>query len=675
MGFYEKSVLLMEIEKRSGTHKRLLHFSLVLIGVFAVLIFRLFYLQVVKAEDFQAQSEQNSTRFVFLLPKRGDILDRNQKVLATTTPYFAISITNEGQNVEEIVTKTLAIINDPELKFEEVMKKITSNPYKYEPVEIYRFPSDAEGAKIVSRLEEVRDELPGVEIITVPQRIYPEGELAGHVLGHLGEITKEELQTLEEKYYTVGDLLGKSGIEYFMEDVLRGQKGYRQIEVNAQNRFVRELLVIPPLAGNNLILTIDADLQKTLEDSLERVVNQAKKENPKSNAGAGVVIDVRSGAILALASYPPVNPNDYVDGDYNKKLDYYENQTLKPSLNRATMAAYPPGSTFKPITGMAALDSGQVMVDDPPITCNGAYWKKPYIKCWATHGKVDFYRGFAVSCNTYFQYIGERAGIDAIVKVAKEFGLGEKTGSPDLAEVSGLLPSPQWKKETSAAIIDKRYQAEKEELNQKYNELLAQAENAAEKEELLKEKKQKLNQLEANYQIDYNFETTWQPFDTYNTSIGQGSNSYTMLQLANYVATLANGGIRYVPYLVDSVIDPNGKEVEKFKPRIAHQVTVSEENMAAVRKGMELVTQPGGTAYARFSDFPAAIKVAGKTGTAQTSNKNEDFHGVFVGFAPYDNPEIAIATIVEYGTGGSASAAKIARDVFADYFNLNLPPQ
>ena len=668
----------MEFEKRSEIQKRLQHFIWVIIAIFAILVFRLFYLQIVKAEEFQAQSEQNRTRFVTLLPKRGDILDRNQNVLATTAPFFAVRIANVGQDLESVVSKTVAIINDPELKKDEVMEKLASNPYKYEPVEIYRFPSDAEGARIVSRIEELRDELIGVEIVSVPQRIYPEGELAGHAIGHLGEITKEELQSLQEEHYAAGDILGKSGIEYFMEETLKGEKGYRQIEVNAQNRFVRELLAVPPLAGNNVILTLDAGLQKALEESLARIIAQAKKENPKSNAGAGVVIDVRSGEILALASLPAVNPNDYVDGGYNKKIDYYENQNLKPSLNRATMATYPPGSTFKPITGLAALDSGRVKVNDQPITCNGAYWKKPNIKCWSSHGKVDFYRGFAVSCNTYFQYIGEKAGIDAIVKVGKEFGLGEKTGSPHLTELSGLLPSPEWKQQTSAAIVDRRYQAKREELNNEYDELLANAATAEEKEKLLKEKEKKLNQLEAYYRIDYNFETTWQPFDTYNTSIGQGSNSYTMLQLANYIATLANGGTRYVPYLVEAVIDAGGNELERFEPQVAYQVSVSQEDMAAVRKGMELVTEPGGTAYARFSDFPKEIKIAGKTGTAQTSragdNKNKDFDGIFVGFAPYDEPEIALAIIVEYGTGGSVSAAKVARDVFIDYFNLSLPP-
>jgi len=668
-----------EQERRKKLNRRIFALWGVLIFVFVFLSARLFYLQVVQAEEFQAQAEQNKTRLLSLEARRGDILSRDGEVLAKSLPVFSITVDNSGEELEASLEHLAELIGDPELDPRALAEKVSANSRAYEPVEILRLPWNAESMKIISRIEENRLELPGVNVEEKPLRYYPQGGLAGHFLGYVGEISPEELQENSDQHYVMGDNIGKNGIERIYEESLRGQKGTRQVEVNVNNQLVRELVTIPPTPGDSLVLTVDYQVQKTLEESLDRVIAETKERNPKAGAGAGVVIDVNSGAILAMASRPGINPNDYITGEYNQKLDYYQDPKLSPALNRATMAAYPPGSTFKPITGMAAVASGSVKPTDT-IVCTGAYWKPPYIKCTAAHGTVDLTRALAVSCNTYFQWAGEQAGIEEIFRVGREFGLGQKTGSPDiLSEASGNLPNPQWKKELGAILVDRNYDQKRQELEAKYDDLLAQASTAAEKEALSQELAGEKAALEAQYKIDYNFETTWHPFDTYNTAIGQGSSNYTVLQMANYIATLANGGARYLPYLVDRVVDPDGNVVKQTEPAVLNRVSVPEDAMAAVVRGMKAVASPGGTAYSRFRDFPAGLSVAAKTGTAQTGrsgdDRHNDFFGFFVSFAPAEKPQIAVAIVVEYADSGGGSGGKVTRDVYSTYFGLDLPPQ
>jgi penicillin-binding protein 2 len=266
--------------------------------------------------------------------------------------------------------------------------------------------------------------------------------------------------------------------------------------------------------------------------------------------------------------------------------------------------------------------------------------------------------------------------VDNIVKVAQEFGLGSKTGIRDLTgEAEGLLPTPDWKRDLNSTILKARYESRREKLDQEWNSRLAGISDPLERTKVKQQKDQALKLLEAQYKIDYNFYTSWQPFDTFNMSIGQGSNNFTVIQLANYVSTLANGGKRWRPYLVDSIETQEGKVLMQFEPELVHQVNLDPAIMAHLRRGMRAVTEPGGTSYRLFSDIPPEMAVAGKTGTAQTGrsgdDKRKDFHGVFIGFAPYDKPEIAVAVIIEYGESGGGSAAIVAHSVFKEYFGLN----
>jgi len=681
MGSQEKENWKLKVNRR-------LNVCLVLIIlIFVLLTSRLFFLQIVNAQEFSKQSAENRIRIVPIEARRGDILDANGKVLAASQPVYVITIQNTpNSDLEAVINKLAVLLDDPEITPEKIKEKIKNNPFRYEATEIKRIPSSEEGAMaLITRLEERRLELPGVNISEEPQRYYPYGTLAGHVLGYVGQITQKELEERKEENYGLNDKIGKSGIELFLEYSiedgkeigLRGKKGAAQVEVDAYNRKVRDLVTLPPTPGDNVQLTIDLELQQVMESTMDRVIEGLKQQNPKAGGGAAVVMDVKTGAILAMASKPGIDPNDFVNGNYSKKQHYYNNPEkphLKPLFNRAIQGTYPPGSIFKPVTAMAALESGAVDPSDV-IRDTGRYWKPGGITCWSVHGNVDLYRAMAVSCNTYFQWAGDVAGIQKINEVARQFGLGQPIDVLGLrGEAQGILPSPEWKKEVNAAYWNRWLKNKKEQIEKKYNELLAASASEG-RDKLLRQKERELKQVETYYRINYNFDTTWQPFDTYNTSIGQGANNYSVIQLANYIATLANGGTRWRPYLVKKVISHDGSLEKEFGPEVINKVDVSPQVMAEVRRAMLEVTQSSeGTAGFLFRDFPPEIKVAAKTGTAQTGlagdDKSKDFYGTFVAFAPYDDPQIAFAGIIEYAKHGGDSAGIVAREVFAQYFGL-----
>ncbi|MBO8168777.1 MAG: penicillin-binding protein 2 [Thermoanaerobacteraceae bacterium] len=670
---------------KKGLKKRLKIFLTLLSVAFIILVIRLFYLQVVMASQWEMVSEKNTLRTLYIPARRGDIVTSDGKVLATSKPVFTVSIMAgiPERELSQVAGKLAVILNDKEITAESIVRTVQNHSRKFEPVEIKRLvPGEPGTWEIITRIEEHRRDLPGVVIKEEPMRYYPEQTLAGHLLGYIGQINKEELEARKEDNYGFNDKIGKTGLERVFELInvggervgLRGKRGLYQVEVDAKNRIVKDLgIIIPPTPGYNLELTIDFDLQKAMEQAMDEVIQGL--DNPKAKAAGAVVLDVNTGAILALASRPVINPNDFVDGTINEKKDYYfGSERESPLFNRAVQGRYPPGSTFKPITAMAALASGKVDPKDT-VYCSGAYWRPPYIKCWDAHGIVDFYRAMAVSCNTYFQDVAHKAGIDQLIRVAKEFGLGQPLDVLGITgETKGLLPTPQWKKELNSIIINREFEKKKKDLEQKYASKLAEAKTFEEREKILEEKERELKLLETEKRIKYNFNTKWQNFDTYNTAIGQGSNSYTMLELANYTATLANGGKRWRPYLVKNIRDSEGNVIKSNEPELLNRVSVSQEVMEKTRQAMLRVTRPGGTAYSLFRDFPKEITVGAKTGTAQTGREGDDsdkdFHGVFIAFAPADNPQVAFAGIVEYGEHGSTSAGKIARAVFREYFGL-----
>lgn len=617
-------------EKEVG--KKLGVFSAVIVLVFVALGLRLFYLQIVRADAYEDLSDKNKFRIVSIQARRGNIYDQDMEVLATSKPVFSVTFTDaETTKREDVAGKLAEILHDPEITKEAILEAIKGQTRRYEPVVIKRLPYD-EGIQMVTRIEERREELPGVEIREEPMRFYPLGNLAGHILGTVGLINQDELTSLEDYNYGMNDWIGKTGLEKVFEHYtennkeigLRGKAGADQVEVNAKHQPVSTWSHKDPVPGNSLVLTLDANLQSVMEKSLTEIIEKLQKDRPKVKAGAAVLINVKTGGILAMASAPYINPNDFANGLPKDKVSYYWDEKLKPTFNRAISGVYPPGSTFKPVTGVAALASGKINPNER-VYCGPSAWVQPRAKCPKAHGSVNLYQAMAVSCNAYFQEMGYRIGIGQLNKTGKELGLGQLTGIELPGESQGLLPSKEWKESSFKG-----------------------------------------------------WESTWRNYDTFYMSMGQGYNNFTPLQLANAVATIANGGNRMQPYLVDRIISTDNKVLKQFEPKVINKMSASSEALTEVKKAMRAVASPGGAAYSIFRDFPDTVQVAAKTGTAQTGlpgdDKSKDYHGLFVAFAPYDDPEIAFAGIVEYGYHGGSSAGYVAKALFEEYFGLKREP-
>lgn len=664
--------------------KNLKIYSWLIIALLTILCIRLAIVQLFHNETYQTQAKENRIRLVSIKPPRGEIYAANGEILAANQLVYTLTFSPVGvQNQEEVISSLVEVVKEyyPDITAESIEEKIAQQQYRlFEPIVIIRdIPWD-----LVVELEEERQDFPGVNISVEPLRDYPNSTLAGHVLGYIHSINAEELEaaSIEGFDYTMNSLIGKSGIEKQYEKELRGIEGARRVEVDAKNRPIGELVTLEPKPGNNLKLTIDLDLQKVMEQSLNEVLTNLQQQNPKAKVGSTVLLDVKTGAVLAMASLPALNPDDWKGNISNELAAYYFPQgegynPLQPggAMNRSIQTTYPPGSTFKPVTGMAVLEQGAVDSLDYAVNCQGRYWIAPYIKCHSVHGNVNYYTAMAGSCNTYFQEMARRAGKEGIIHVASEFGLGSKTGIDLPYERAGLLPTPEWKKEINAILTDRNYDNLRKNLENKYDSLIKNASSEEEKEKLEKQKNNEKIKLEAQYKIDYQFNTTWQPFDTFNMSIGQGSNDFTVLQLANFTATIANGGNYMKPYIVEQIISPEGKVLKTNRPEILRRVDVKPEAIAETKRAMHEVAKPGGTAYHLFYHFPEHIQVAAKTGTAETGRVGDDpkgdFHGVFIAFAPVEDPQIAFAGIVEYGRSGGGSAGLVAKALFEQYFGIN----
>ena len=600
--------------------RRLTLMSIVTVLIFALLTGRLAHLQITEGEKYEKMATENRIRLLPLAAPRGDIVDRNGKILVTSRLAPVISVVPMdmvdpeatlarlgevlGYDVREIVNKRMQRLEERK---------------EYRPYTPIRIATDADIVTL-TKIAEHQTELPGVMIEEQPVRDYILGDVGAHVFGYVREIDREELKAWRDKGYKMGDLVGKTGLERVYDQYLRGEPGGQQVEVDVDGRPIK---VLPgrqmPVPGHSLKLTLDYDLQKAAVLGLRAMMEEIKEEFP-TQAAAAVAIDVRTGGVLALASEPSYDPNIFTKetippDDWASISD----SIWQPQLNRAIRGIYPPGSIFKMVTATAGLESGIIRPEDT-IVDRGVYWRVEPKKCWKAggHGVVNLTRAIAVSCNVYFYDLGYRAGIDKLNQYAALYGLGQSTGI-DLypAEAAGILATPQWK-------------------------------------------------LEHFRELGLSQPEPWQPGETLSAAIGQGFSAFTPLQMANYIATIANGGTRYRPYLTSEIIAPDGQLQRKIEPQVIEKLNLDPENAAAIREGMHLVTQGEGTAAYYFQGFP--IPVAGKTGTAQ--NPHGADHAWFVAFAPYEDPELAVAVLIEQGGHGSSSAAPVARRILAAYFNL-----
>ncbi|HHU75313.1 MAG TPA: penicillin-binding protein 2 [Firmicutes bacterium] len=594
------------------TLKRTRIFILIIILIFFLLLSRLAYLQVINYDYYWGRAEKNRLRILPITAPRGEIFDRNGRQLVANRPGFTVSLVDLGNGYSEEAIVRLAGLLDMEV--EEINKTIDSHYYRrYLPI---RLKMDVD-VETVSQIAENRLDLPGVVIEVQPIRNYVLGSFAAHLLGYLGEgtVTEGIMDFWQEAgyHYQQGELVGQAGLEMVWEPYLKGEDGGLQVEVNSTGQAIREFERVEPKPGANLFLTLDASLQRAVEESLgEAVQLQLQEGNSYAGEAGAVVLEPTSGRILAMASLPAYDPNTF-RRDYPELLQ----SPGRALLNKTMEEHYPVGSVFKMVTGVAGLEKG-VINRTEKLFCGGRLTRFGATKsCFrgTVHGSINIVEAIRKSCNIFFYELGLRVGIDDLAYFAREFGFGEPTGLKDVfGEKGGIVASREYK------------------------------------EQLLNE--------------------PWYPAETMDAAIGQGYCSITLLQLANYVSMIANGGVHYRPFLVDKIIDCEGNVEMVAEPEVLHTMEISDLTWQIIREGMGLVTLPGGTA-SRLADFP--VRVAGKTGSAQVAGRGSDIpsHSFFVGYAPADNPQIALVVFIKYGGTGGTSAVPVAREILESYFGVD----
>lgn len=584
-------------------------------AMIVILILRLWFLQVVNYEYYKQLAEENRLKIEKTPALRGKIFDRTGEVLASNRYSFAIFIDKEHINDEELFEKLSQVL---ETSSSVLMDRAKKAFYRYGGKVIIE--KDVPFEKI-SYLRERKEDFKGIEIDYLAIREYPKMTLAAHTIGYVGEVSDEQLKNASYKGVERGDIVGKTGIERAYDYLLRGEKGQAIYEVDALGNIRRLIDRTPAKSGNNIYLTLDARVQKRAEEAIEKAIERARKLGYKNaKAGAAVVLEVKTGRIMAIASYPSYDPNLFVTGIDPETWKLLSSaKSGYPLLNRATKSAYPPGSTFKPLTLISAFENGLVSSGEI-FLCSGKWygfgkdWPK---SCWkrSGHGNIGLVRSISGSCDTVYYELGYRLYKkkgEPLQKTAREFGFGRKTGIPT-GEIAGRVPDKEWKK------------------------------NYFKKKEL---------------QI-------WLPGDTVNMAIGQGDMLATPLQIARFYAAIANGGIFYKPQLVEKVTRADGSIFRKFEPEVDFKVKVDRRALSIIRRGLREVIVSGTARYA-FSEFP--VEVAGKTGTSQVFGK-DDFSW-FVGYAPYDNPQYVVCVLVEEGGHGGEVAAPAVRYIMAGLFGV-----
>ena len=674
-------------------------FNIVTILAYAigiVLIVQLFNLQVINGESYREQSNTRLSRVSTIKAARGSILDRSGNELAGVKTENNIEIYKTNISNDELNEAALNLVNlmnqyqisytdnfpisinpftftisgdelskfkkkfkieenaDAETVFYKVKDKyqikndniedirkiiairyiITTTGYSAtKSITIATNVSD----EVVAQISERNSDFPGISIETKAARTYLAGSMAAHVIGYTGKIKEEEYKANKDDY-DIDDIIGKTGIEYVFEKYLKGTDGEKQKEMAVDGTITGEYVSKNAIAGSDVVLTIDSNLQKTTEESLENCINKIKNggfsQRYDAQGGAAVVINVNTGEVLATASYPTYEPQWFVGGISQENWAYLRDDTRHPQLNKAIQSTYAPGSTFKMVTAIAGLETG-VITTKEKINDTGIYKKyNSEWKCWyytsyhRGHGYQNVTQALQHSCNYFFYETGDRMGIDNLSKYALHFGLGNKTGIELPNEKSGAAAS----KETYAKIR-----------------------NGA----------------------------TMGPGDTLNASIGQGDNNFTPMQIAKYISSIANSGTVVNPTIIKSVLNSDGTEVSKDEIRkytneklgivdTDDGITISDESIEVAKEGMRMAaSEAGGTAYNIFKNFN--IEVAGKTGSAEAgkdSNGKDLVNAWFVCFAPFDNPEVAVVVMIENGGHGNY-AAEVARDVLIQYFGMN----
>ena len=607
---------------------RLLVAFILIVIFFSILLARFFYLQVTQHNEFSGQASSNRITLIPTPPVRGEIVDINGVPLAKNYPVFSLEvipsrIEGKMEDVIEALKKYVDITPTDLKRF----KKYRESYRKFENIPLKLRLTDEEAARLSVHLREFK----GVEVNSRTFREYPYGKLTSHFLGYIGRISDKDKEMLEEEgltaLYRGSTHIGKSGLEKYYEHQLHGIPGYQEVEKDAYGNIVRVLKNVPSKMGQTLRLGMDIRMQQ----EADRILGDRR--------GALVAINPQDGTVLAFVSKPSFDPNLFIDGIDSDTWKMLNDDWKKPLINRVTQGLYPPGSTFKPFMGMALLESGKI-TQNTIIPAPGA-WSIPGSRhifrdsVRSGHGSANLSKAIQVSSDTFFYRLGYEMGIDKASSYLAQFGFGQKTGIDLPSEYTGVLPSREWKA--------KRF---------------AKSSDPTAKE--------------------------WRAGEMVSVSIGQGYNAYTPLQMAHATASLANNGVVHQPHLVKEVLDFGARKITRINPNPERQIPFKADNFEYVKRAMEKVLKPGGTAHRIGGGL--AYTMGGKTGTAQVvqikqggrynaaalREQHRD-HAWFISFAPLEKPEIAIAVILENG-GWGAYAAPLAREM-TDFYMLHVKPQ
>ena len=571
--------------------------------LFVILLGRMVYLQLWRGEYYTKQSDGNRLRQSRIIAPRGLIFDKDGKELVNNLPGYAVVLQKQADYKPESLQHISQLLN---ISVDEIKKKIKESQNYYEPILL---KSDLT-LDLVTKIEEQRRYMPEVMLSVQPIRNYPYKEFAVHALGYVGEVSSYEIEKGIFKNVPQGSIVGKAGLEKSYDKILRGEDGAFMEEVDVAGNVVKHYDSVQPVPGKNLQLTLDYRLQKSLEDFTDKHLAYLRRSGlaPRARAAAVVALDPRNGAVRAMVSRPGYDPNLFVHGISSKDWNRINNDDAYPMNNKVISGEYPPGSTFKIVTGSAAFELNKVGLNEPIF--DGGF--HPLVPTMGNAGGevlgwLTFITALAMSDNVYFYELGNRVGIDNIAKYARIYGFGQKTGIDLEGESRGLVASKQVKREI--------------------------------------------------------WDEDWRLGDTFNAAIGQGFNLTTPMQLSVMLSIVANGGTKYQPYLVNSILNADGSVFEKPKREAGKHIEVSQQTIDYMRQGMSATTQEGGTA-SYFSQLPKPI--AGKTGTAENSHGRD--HGLFVAYGPVEDPELVVVCIVEQGGFGSTAAGPIVYKAFEEFF-------